>query len=98
MAVHLLWADPARESIFADCLRSLAAGDALVLGGDAVRALESGSTRLRQLSMPAAGVEVHALARDCERLGIAIPAFAQATTPTGLVALVCAHARSISWF
>lgn len=95
MTLHLLWADPARDDVLQDCLQALLPGDALLLGGDAVRLLQSG---MQLLSMPDATIGLHALAADCAELGIVIPTGVQTTTPAGLVALVCAHAHSVSWF
>jgi sulfur relay protein TusB/DsrH len=95
MTLHLLWADPAREDILRDCLHALLPGDALLLGGAAVRLLQPG---VQRLPLPDSGIHLHALAADCAELGIAIPPEVQATTPGSFVALVCSHARSVSWF
>lgn len=98
MTLHLLWADPMRDEILADCLRTLLPGDALVFGGDAVRALAPALLPGAGLAAIDAGIGLHALASDCAELGIAIPPGVRAATPEDLLALVCAHPRSVSWF
>ena len=99
MSLHLLWADPSRDAIFESCRQALATGDALVFCGHAVRALEPGApAAAARLAMRASGIGLYALTSDCRELGIPIPAHVRATTPAGLVALACAHERSLSWF
>lgn len=98
MTLHLLWADPSREEIHADCLRALLPGDALVFGGDAVRSLAPALHPCEGLRAIDARISLHALASDCAELGIAIPCGVRAASPADLLALVCAHPRSVSWF
>lgn len=98
MTLHLLWADPAREALVDACLRALVDGDTLVLGGEAVRALLPGTAASQRLLALDAGIRVHALAEDCTRFAIPPSTGAQVLMPAELVALVCAHERSVSWF
>ena len=53
------------------------------------------ATRLHAID---AGIGLHALVSDCAELGVAIPCGVRAASPADLLALVCAHPRSVSWF
>ncbi len=76
MVLHTLNSGPS-SAAFADCLRMLAPGDALVLLGDGAYCAVAGTPALEQLAASDAAVYVlteHASARGCRVSGEAVSA------------------------
>jgi tRNA 2-thiouridine synthesizing protein B len=98
MTLHIVSRSPWSASAFAQCLRVLRPGDALLLTGDGVNAALAGTEPLRALQK-LASVPVHVLAEDCALRGLhALPDGVQGIDYTQFVALACTHERCMSWF
>jgi len=68
--LHLLAHSPFNDNRFSSCLPLLADGDGLLLSGDAVHALQPGSTALQSLQQLPAGVAIYALQEDLLARGL----------------------------
>jgi len=82
------------------CLRSLAAGQHLILLEDAVYALLPGTGEAQSLGLLPASVKVHAIESDLLGRGLALdalPARVQVISYERLVELCVAHDKVISW-
>jgi tRNA 2-thiouridine synthesizing protein B len=86
MTLHTLNASPA-SAAFADCLRLVAPGDALLLLGDGVYAALAGTGPCRALD--ASGAELYVLAHICSAAVVDID---------GFVALSERFARQLAWY
>lgn len=95
--LHILSHSPFADSRLASCLRLLAAGDGLLLTGDAVYALQPGTAQRQALDLLPSGIGLFALAEDLEARAIACPARATAVDYPGFVALTLDHARVNGW-
>ena len=99
MTLHIVSCSPWHGNAFAQCLRVLRAGDALLLAGDGVNALLPGTEPARALESIPGSIQLHALAEDCARRGVSgLPGRIREADYEGFVALACAHERSVSWF
>ncbi len=96
--LHLLSHSPFTDSRFDSCLALLAAGDALLLSGDAVYALQPGSQPLQTLQQSGTGIAVFALFEDLQARGLsAVPGQVTAIDYAGFVELCIAYTRVNSW-
>ena len=96
--LHILNASPTQTSQLSSCLRVLSAEDAVVLSGEAVQALRSGSIAAQQLQACDRSYRLYALEEDVQ---------ARAIDSTGmpvtlldypaLVALCVEYTRINSW-
>ncbi len=96
MILHTLSASPASPA-FADCLLSLAAGDALLLLGDGVYAAIRGSAALARLEQ--SGASLYLLACDAAAAGILGEAAGVSTIDIeGFVELTECFSRQMAWY
>jgi tRNA 2-thiouridine synthesizing protein B len=96
MILHTLNASPA-SAAFAECLRLLAPGDALLLLGDGVYCALAGTTARAQLD--AAGAELYVLHDDVAAAGILGQTAGTSTVDIdGFVALTERFARQLAWY
>lgn len=68
--LHLLAHSPFTDNRFSSCLQLLAAGDGVLLSGDAVYALQPGSAALQALQQLAEGIALFALQEDLLARGL----------------------------
>jgi tRNA 2-thiouridine synthesizing protein B len=96
--LHLLSHSPFSDGRLASCLRLLCAGDALLLCGDSVYALQSGSDHRKALESIPDSVALYALDEDlaARRLD-ALPARLLPVDYAGFVELCCRYERTNSW-
>lgn len=98
MAVlHILSHSPFADSRLSSCLRVLSKGDAVLLSGDAVYALQPASTTLLALQGMTAGVSLYALQEDLLARGLALPERAQAVDYPAFVQLCADYDKVNSW-
>lgn len=96
MILHTLNASPASDA-FAECLRLLAPGDAVLLLGDGVYCSLVGTSARAQLD--AAGAELHALHDDVAAAGILGQVAGASTVDIdGFVALTERFSRQLAWY
>jgi len=95
--LHLLSRSPFADTSGASCLRLLGPGDGLLLSGDAVHALQSGSQPFDALRALPADRPCFALAEDLAARGLAVPDFVQAVDYAGFVELTLRFERTNSW-
>lgn len=96
MTLHTLNASPA-SAAFADCLRLLAPGDALLLLGDGVYAALAGSAARQALD--AGPARVYVLQPDAAAAGVlGRIGGAELVDIDGFVALTEQYARQLAWY
>ena len=95
--LHILSHSPFADSRLASCLRLLGAGDALLLSGDAVYALQPGTDNLQALQLMPSSVALHALDEDLAARGLQAPGRVQAVDYPGFVELCTRYAKVNSW-
>ncbi|WAJ39912.1 sulfurtransferase complex subunit TusB [Pseudomonas sp. GOM7] len=95
--LHILSHSPFADSRLASCLRLLGAGDALLLSGDAVYALQPGTANLQALQLMPASIALHALDEDLTARGLQAPERVQPVDYPGFVELCTRYAKVNSW-
>lgn len=95
--LHILSHSPFADSRLASCLRLLGAGDALLLSGDAVYALQPGTTNLQALQMMPDSIALHALDEDLVARGLQAPERVQTVDYPEFVELCTRYAKVNSW-
>ena len=96
--LHLLSHSPFADSRLASCLRLLAPDDALLLSGDAVYALQSGTAQRQALELMPANIALFALEEDLAARGLtALPERLMPVDYPGFVDLCCRYARTNAW-
>jgi len=99
VTLHILSVSPRAGDAFAQCLRVLAPGDALLLTGDGVLAAWPGTPAAQALAARGAALGVYALDADSAQRGLVeLAPGVERIDDAGFVALACAQARSLSWF
>ena len=91
--LHLLSRSPFADTSATSCLRLLGAGDALLLSGDAVYALQPGSAPFARLR----DRPCFALAEDLQARCLRAPDFVTAVDYPGFVELTLRFERVNSW-
>lgn len=95
--LHILSRSPFNDASFSSGLRLLAAGDALLLTGDAAWALQPGTAPAASLAALNQSICVLVLEEDLLARGLQAPAGVQVVDYAGFVALTLQHARVNSW-
>lgn len=96
--LHLLSHSPFADGRLASCLHMLTAGDALLLCGDAVYALQSGTAQREALELMPDSVALYGLDEDIGARGLdALPPRLQVVGYEGFVELCCHYDRTNSW-
>jgi tRNA 2-thiouridine synthesizing protein B len=96
MTLHTLNASPA-SAAFADCLRLIAPGDALLLLGDGVYAALAGTGPCRALD--ASGAQLYILGEDAAAAGVLAHIGSAAVVDIdGFVALSERFSRQLAWY
>lgn len=96
--LHLLSHSPFSDGRLASCLHLIADGDALLLCGDAVYALQSGTDQRRALELMPESITLFALNEDVAARGLtALPSRLQQVDYDGFVELCCRYDRTNSW-
>lgn len=95
--LHILSHSPFADSRLASCLRLLGAGDALLLTGDAVYALQPATASRQALELMPAGIGLFALDEDLAARGLQPPERAAAVDYPGFVGLCTRYAKVNSW-
>lgn len=96
--LHLLSHSPFADSRLASCLRLLAPDDALLLSGDAVYALQTGTAQRQALELMPAHIGLFALGEDLAARGLTdVPGRLTAVDYPGFVDLCCRFARTNAW-
>ena len=96
--LHLLAHSPFNDNHLGSCLPLLADGDALLLTGDAVYALQPESSALQTLQQLSVGIAIHALQEDLLARGLnKYPARVSAIDYPAFVELCTHYSRVNSW-
>lgn len=95
--LHLLSRSPFVDNSLKSCLRVLAAGDGLLLTGDAVYALQAHAAPWMLLSQLPDSVSIFALLEDVEARGIASPVRVQRVDYKEFVSVTLAFSKVNSW-
>ena len=95
--LHILSHSPFADSRLASCLRLLGTADGLLLSGDAVYALQPGTTNLQALQLMPASVALYALGEDLSARGLQAPERAQVVDYPGFGELCTRYAKVNSW-
>jgi len=96
--LHLLSHSPFADSRLASCLQLLSAEDALLLTGDAVYALQTGTAQRQALELMPVSIALFALEEDVVARGLAaLPERLQMIDYAGFVELCCRHDRTNAW-
>jgi len=95
--LHLLSHSPFTDSRFNSCLSLLRAGDALLLSGDAVYAVQPGAAPQAALQALGSEIALFALQEDLSARGLKPFARVQGLDYAGFVELCTRHARVNSW-
>lgn len=96
--LHLLSHSPFNDNRFGSCMRLLAAGDGLLLTGDAVHALQNNSAPLLELLKQPDGVAFFALREDLLARGLTVlPSRVAAIDYATFVDLCITYSRVNSW-
>ena len=96
--LHLLSHSPFNDNRFSSCLPLLGPGDALLLSGDAVHALQSDSNPLMKLRSLPGEVAVYALQEDLLARGLhTLPESVEAIDYATFVELCIRYTRVNSW-
>ena len=96
--LHLLSHSPFTDTRLVSCLHLLGTGDALLLSGDAVYALQSATAQRQALELMPDGIALFALEEDVAARGLGdLPERLQQIDYSGFVELCCRYARTNSW-
>ena len=96
--LHLLSHSPFADNRLASCLQLLAPEDALLLTGDAIYALQIGTSQRQTLEALPASTAVFALEEDIAARGLsALPERLQPVDYAGFVELCCRYDRTNAW-
>lgn len=96
--LHLLSHSPFADSRLASCLHLLGSGDALLLSGDAVYALQTSTAQRQALELMPDGIGLFALEEDVTARGLAdLPERLQIVDYHGFVELCCRYTRTNAW-
>ncbi|WP_312519233.1 sulfurtransferase complex subunit TusB [Stutzerimonas nitrititolerans] len=96
--LHLLSHSPFADSRLASCLQLLSAEDALLLTGDAVYALQTGTAQSQALELMPVSIALFALEEDVVARGLAaLPERLQMIDYAGFVELCCRYDRTNAW-
>lgn len=96
--LHLLSHSPFSDSRLSSCLHLLTGGDALLLCGDAVYALQDGTAQRHALELMPESIALFALEEDVAARGMnSLPQRLQQVDYTGFVELCCRYDRTNSW-
>lgn len=95
--LHLLSQSPFGDARFDTCLAVLAQGDALLLCGDAVYALQGDTPFAHALAALPPGVELYALDEDLSARALPDQHPARPVGYAEFVRLTCQYARVNSW-
>lgn len=95
--LHILSHSPFADSRLASCLRLLGTGDALLLSGDAVYALQPDTANLQALQLMPASVALYALDEDLAARGLQAPERVRALDYPAFVELCTRYAKVNSW-
>ena len=96
--LHLLSHSPFTDNRLSSCLRLLTTGDGLLLSGDAVYALQSGTAQRQALEQLPEGIAVFALDEDISARGLGgLPNRVQQVDYPAFVELCCRYARTNAW-
>ena len=96
--LHLLAHSPFNDTRFSSCLPLLAAGDGLLLSGDAVYALQPGGEALRALQQLPEGIALFALQEDLQARSLNVSQERiEVIDYTAFVDLCIAYSRVNSW-
>ena len=96
--LHLLSHSPFADSHLASCLQLLGAEDALLLTGDAVYALQGGTTQRQTLESMPDGIALFALEEDILARDLsALPQRLRVIDYVGFVEQCCRYDRTNAW-
>lgn len=95
--LHILTHSPFADSRLASCLRLLSADDGLLLCGDAVYALQSGTRTCEALELMPSSIGLYALYEDVQARALQVPERVQCIDYPQFVALTLQHAKVNSW-
>lgn len=95
--LHLLSHSPYGDDRLSSCLRLLGADDGLLLSGDAVYALQSGSAARTALASLPSGAGLYVLAEDLQARNIQTDAHVTAVDYSAFVALTLRYDKVNSW-
>ncbi len=96
--LHLLSHSPFTDGRLVSCLHLLGAGDALLLSGDAVYALQKATAQRQALELMPDGIGLFALEEDVDARGLGdLPERLQQVDYPGFVELCCRYARTNAW-
>ncbi len=95
--LHLLSHSPFSDSRLTSCLRLLGPGDALLLTGDAVYALQPDTAQLQALELMPPGIALYALEEDLQARALSAPTRANAIDYPAFVELCGQYAKVNSW-
>ncbi len=95
--LHLLSRSPFVDGSLNSCLRLLAAGDGVLLTGDAVYALQANAAPWVALSQLSDKVPLFALLEDVEARAMAVPERVQLVDYVAFVALTLTFSKVNSW-
>ena len=96
--LHLLSHSPFSDSRLPSCLHLLTGGDALLLCGDAVYALQDGTSQRQALDLMPESIALFALEEDiAARAMNFLPPRLQQVDYEGFVELCCRYERTNSW-
>nr|WP_298171416.1 sulfurtransferase complex subunit TusB [uncultured Pseudomonas sp.] len=95
--LHVLSHSPFGDSRLNSCLRLLGAGDAVLLCGDAVYALQPGTAPCQALEQLPSGIELFALDEDLQARALEIPGRVRCVDYPAFVALSCRYDKVNSW-
>lgn len=95
--LHLLSHSPFGDNRLSSCLQLLAAGDAILLSGDAVHALQPGTAPRAALELMPDSIALYALAEDLQARALQGPARLQALDYPAFVELCGIYDRVNSW-
>lgn len=96
--LHVLFHSPFGDGRLVSCLHLLGAGDALLLSGDAVYALQKSTAQRQALELMPDGIGLYALAEDIAARGLEdLPERLQQVDYPGFVELCCRYARTNTW-
>ncbi|AHL75298.1 sulfur relay protein DsrH [Stutzerimonas stutzeri] len=96
--LHLLSHSPFADGRLVSCLHLLGAGDALLLSGDAVYALQAATAQRQALELLPDGIALFALKEDIAARGLVnLPERLQQVDYPAFVELCCRYARTNAW-
>jgi tRNA 2-thiouridine synthesizing protein B len=95
--LHVLSHSPFTDSRLGSCLRILGSQDALLLCGDAVYALQTGSAQRQALELMPESIALYALDEDVQARGLVFPTRLTLVDYPGFVALSCQYDKVNTW-